>query len=445
MSLDNVMSMTVTVEDKTVSQPNFGTPLLFGYTTAWLDVLVKEYAAAGDMLTDGFLTTDALYQAALIVKSQSPCPDTFMIGRRITALTQTITVTPVINTVGFKYIGTVGGKAFSYTVTSGSGTMLTNIAIGIADAINALTVGVTATPVGTLVTIVNGTAGAVCDFNFGTTGAGANGTLVVTDVTTDSTTDAELPNIYADNPNWYGLLVIDSQSQATILRQASWTESVRRQSVAQTADTACLVSETTTDTMSELMDSSYLRTLCIYHRAIGGKEWLAAGWLAGALTTTPGSATMAFKAVAGVQFDVLQPSEEASIFAKNGNDYTNVGLPITYQGQSPGAQYGDITRFLDWTYATMRNDVLILLANNPKVPYTDTGADMVKSVIAGVIKQGQDAGGFATTPAATVTAPAVATVDPSLRAARILPDITWTATLAGAIHSLNPVTGIVSV
>jgi hypothetical protein len=441
MSLDTIMNLSITVESRSPTQAGFGTPLLFGYHTHTLDLRVKEYSQADDMLDDGFTTNDALYKAAQIVKSQNPAPDTFKIGRRVTPLTQVIKLTVINVTEGFKYKGTVGGKALSYTVLNGATT--TSVATALAAAINALAAGTTAVGVAAVITCTAGAAGAVIDFDFSGMPLAA---LTIEDATSDSTTDDELPAISAEDDDWYGLLVIDSSSKATGLHAAAWTEARRKLCVIQTADSAALSSIVTDDIMSSLKDSSYARTGCIYHRAIGGVEWLAAGWLAGALTTTPGAATMAFKAVPGVKVDKLLAGEESTILTKNGSHYTNTGgLAITFEGKSGAGEFMDTTHFSDWVYARMREAVLGALANNPKIPYTDAGVDIMRGLILSVIQAGITAGGFADTPAPTVTAPKVKDVAAANRISRILPDLNWTAQLAGAIHRLNPVQGRVSV
>jgi hypothetical protein len=69
---------------------------------------------------------------------------------------------------------------------------------------------------------------------------------------------------------------------------------------------------------------------------------------------------------------------------------------------------------------------------------------MIKSVLFAVLKDGIRAGGLSSDPAPEVTAPAVADVDSITKAGRILPDVKFTATLAGAIHNLE-ISGTLSV
>lgn len=441
MSLDTIMNLSITVESRAPTQVGFGTPLLLGYHTAWLDRRVKQYAQPDEMLDDGFTTSHPLYLLARVVKSQFPSPDVFKVGRRVTALTQRVELTVKTTTEGFKYTGTIGGKALSYTVLAAA--TVTTIATALASAITALAVGASATSAAGVVTVTTTTAGNVVDYNFAGLPESA---LEIKDTTVDTTTDDELPAINNEDDDWYGLLVADSTSTATALNVAAWIETQKKLAVVQTADSDNLDTLVTTSTMAELKDSSYARTGAIYHRAIGGNEWLAGGWLAGALTTTPGEATMAFKEVRGVSTDKLLSGQETAILANNGSHYTRVGgLPITFEGKSGSGEFMDTTRFIDWVYARMRETVLTALANNPKIPYTDGGVDIIRGLIMSVIQRGISAGGFAASPEPTVTAPLVKDVAAADRIARILPDIEWTAQLAGAIHRLTPVRGRVSV
>jgi len=436
MSLDTIMNLQITVDSRAPFEEGFGTPLLFGHHVAWVDRLVKEYADPDEMLDDGFDADHYLYRAAQIVKSQDPSPETFKIGRRVTPLTQTVEITPTITRQGFRYKGTIGGKALSYTV--GAAATPATIAAALGSVITDLGVGMTSAVEGDVLTL-SAEPGTVVDVDL-------ESGVHIRDVTEDTTTDNELPNIADEDFDFYGLLVLDSQSKATALNAAAWIETTRKILTIQSADTDILDGNVIDDTFSALRDSSYTRTNGVYHRAIGGREWLAAGWQAGRLTTQPGSDTWAFKEVSGVRPDALLQSHENAILAKNGSHYTRTGgLPITFEGKSGAGEYMDTIRFLDWVYARMRERVLFTLRNNPKIPFTDSGVDALRSAIMSVIQQGIDAGGFAAKPEPTVTAPLVRNVPAAQRINRTLPDVNWTAHLAGAVHRMTPVRGRVSV
>lgn len=136
--------------------------------------------------------------------------------------------------------------------------------------------------------------------------------------------------------------------------------------------------------------------------------------------------------------DVLSSGKVTAVLNKRGNVYTSVaGVSVTQFGKTFANEWIDTTRFIDWLRSELQIRVYALLINNQKIPYTDLGVDMIKSVIKAVLADGIRAGGLAADPAPEVSAPAVADVDSITKGDRILPDVTFTATLAGAIHTLE--------
>lgn len=437
MSLDSIVNITITVQGRAPEQRDVGTPMLVGFHTAWVSNRSREYEQADDMLDDGFTSSHYLYLAARAVKAQNPAPARFKIGRRATALTQTIDVTPTITTAGYVYSGTIGGEAWSVTVQSGD--LVADVCDDITAAINALTGSVaTATDATTKVTVAADVAGSFVEMTFG---PGVD----LLDVTTDTTTDDELAAIAAEDSDWYGVVVCDSQSKATALNVAGWVEAQKKIAIVQTADSNAADSVATTDTLSALKSAEYARTGGIYHRAIGGTEWLAAGWLAKQLAEPPGSATPAFKSVAGVSTDKLSTAQANAILAKNGSYYQAVGgLAITYEGKSGSGEFLDTTRFVDWQFFDMQDAVFGLFANAKKVPFTNTGVAMVTSVVGASLLRGVAAGGLSNDPSPVVSAPKVADVSAQNRINRRLPDVKFEATLAGGIHATT-IRGVIAV
>jgi hypothetical protein len=124
------------------------------------------------------------------------------------------------------------------------------------------------------------------------------------------------------------------------------------------------------------------------------------------------------------------------------------GINVTRQGYSATGEFLDVTHFVDFLFARIQETIFAALAqasaSGKKIPYTDTGVDTIRGLILAVLNRGITQGGLAASPAPVVTAPKVADVDPADRAARILPDVAFTATLAGAIHKTQ-IEGILSV
>lgn len=87
--------------------------------------------------------------------------------------------------------------------------------------------------------------------------------------------------------------------------------------------------------------------------------------------------------------------------------------------------------------------VYSIFVNSNKIPFTDPGIDAVKSAVLSALAAGINAGGLAKSPAPVVSAPSAAEVDAATKANRELPNVTFTCTLAGAIHTAD-VAGTVS-
>lgn len=432
------LNLRITVKSKSITRESFGVPLLFGYHEAWLSDFVREYSEAAELLDDGFDTDHYLYKAALKVKSQKPnAPKTFKIGRRETALTQIINITPTVTTVGYKHAGTVDDKAYAYTVLDGDD--LAAICTGVASAISALSVGVTADgSSGTEVVCTADDAGAVHSYEIG------KGSELL-DATTDTTTDNDLANVFDEDFNWYGLSVLDSGSKATGELVAETIEAYRKISTLQTADDECGDADEDEDLLSSLKDSNYERTGTIYHRKIGGSECLALAWMAGALTRTPGSDTWAFKSPTGVTIDKLKTGFESAILAKNGNVYDDE-QGHTWEGKTASGQYFDVIRGVDWLYSELVATVKLFFETNDKVPYTNDGAGLLGSAIENVLERASKAPYNLLDPATTAVEVGKIEDQSDLdRQARVFPAISAAPRLQGAIHTLDPLDILISV
>lgn len=71
--------------------------------------------------------------------------------------------------------------------------------------------------------------------------------------------------------------------------------------------------------------------------------------------------------------------------------------------------------------------------NSKKISYTSKGAAVLEAEIRRVLAEGIQVGGLADSPAPSVTIPNILNISSAVRATRVLPDITFTARLAGAI------------
>lgn len=432
--------------------------MIAAYHTAWTD-RIRYYSSVAALLTDGFTVNSPAYKAATAIMSQNPSVTQFAVGRRANKPQQTLTLTVTDATQGdvykFTLVGSDGSShPISYTVPGAATT--TTVATGILALITAIpsvaTIIGTATSAVNVITIAR-SDGLLTDVQGWMLGVAASPStmLQLADTTADPGIAADLAAIYAvDSINWYGLC-LDSNSALEIEAAAAWVEATGtggKLFACNNSDFPNVNNAVTTDVNSVLKAASYMKTnlqqnnsqlLC----------YAGAAMLGNRLPSNPGSDTWAYKTLKGVPADSPQTMTETFITTlknKNGNWYATVGgVNISFPGQSPQGEFSDIARFLDWLQANMQVDVFTLLASLPKVPYTDVGIDQVVATVKTRLKIGgsNQFGGLDLTRGYTVSAPTRAQVSTSDANNRNLSGVTFSAFLAGAIHTVT-VTGTVS-
>lgn len=442
MSLEDIVSVSITAQTTTVSRLGFGTPLIARFHNVFASV-VREYKALSVMTDDGWPATDPAVLIATKIASQNPKPASWKIGKRTTAFTQTLRLTPINTTDGFVYDFdiVVGITTTNINYVNGPAETVATIVTALQALIDAVA-GISASDDVTWVTITHDTAGDLADF---VRISEQPDDWQFADLTADPGIAADLAAIETVDPDgWYALL-LDSNSQAEVLAAAAWIEARKKIFLCNTSDTEVVDNVVTTDVMSDLQSFAYARTAIIYSQA-RLLNWSGAAWAGNRLPSDPGSSTWAFKTLAAVQVDSkLTGGQVAVIESKGGNVYRTIaGVNVTTFGITASGEFIDVTRFIDWLDARIKERIFGVLINNPKIPYTDVGVDLMRAQVLAQLNQGITVGGLAADPAPVVTAPAVADIDPADKAARILPDIFFQATLAGAIHQLV-ISGVLSV
>ena len=441
MSLEDIISVSITAQTTTVSRVGFGTPLIARAHSVIASV-VRAYTSLAAMTTDGWAATDPAVLMATKISSQNPKPPSWKVGKRASAFTQIATITPINFTEDYVYefdiIVGATTTTISYTVLAASSVAI--IVTALHALVNAVA-GITSSDDTTHLTVTTDTAGALVDY----VGFDEPDNFTFKDSTADPGLAADLTAIETVDPDgWYALL-LDSNSEAETLIAAAWIEARKKIFLTNTSDSEVVDNVVTTDIMSDLQGFAYARTACIYSQA-RLLNWTGAAWAGNRLPSDPGSSTWAFKTLAGVQVDGnLTDGQVAVIESKGGNVYRTIaGVNVTTFGITASGEYLDVTRFIDWLDARIKERIFGVLINNAKVPFTDSGVALMRAQVIAQLDQGITAGGLAADPTPIVTAPKVADVDPADKAARILPDIFFQATLAGAIHQIE-VSGVLSV
>jgi hypothetical protein len=261
--------------------------------------------------------------------------------------------------------------------------------------------------------------------------------LVFENMTEDPGIADDIDAIVDVDDAWYGI-TLDSCSDAETHAVAAWVEAAgMKLFVARTCDSDVLDAGSEEDIVSELHALAHARTLPMFSRN-RLLDYRDTALMARCLAADPGTLTWAFKTLTGIAVDTLTATEYNTLQTKGATTYTSIGgRSITYESKTPADEFLDVPHFIDWQHVEIQYDVFDLLATNDKLPYDDDSVAMATSTIETALLRGVKRSGLRKDPSPVVTGPLVKDVPVGTRAARRLPDIAFTAELAGAIHQIT--------
>jgi hypothetical protein len=257
-----------------------------------------------------------------------------------------------------------------------------------------------------------------------------------------TTLATDLDAINLENDAWYALYTLYN-SDGYVKAAADWIESVKKIYIADLSN-----SETATlangggDTADDIQTSAYSRTAVLYHP--NPSEMAGAAWLGTRLPYDPGSETWKFASPSAVDPVTTTSTHRVNLRAKAANTLQTVGgRNIFWEGTMADGGFIDTVRGLDWLEDDMLAGVFGALASATKIPYTNAGVALIVNEIRASLERAIDAGILSDDPKPTVTAPLVADIADADKGVRLLPDVKFTCTLAGAVHKVQ-IIGVVS-
>ncbi len=440
MALSDIVNVSITTVDPGVTQAGFGTVLIFAHHTKWTTELVREYSSLTGLAGDGFTATEAngVYRAAQALLSQNPRVTKFKVGRRTTGSTQKLKITPTVqNSAVYSFIvKTPAGVEYTVSYTSDGSATAAEIITALETAVEAIAGSIL---VGTNDTTYLTVDAAAANTFYGFSDFTSN--LTFEDVTADASCSAQLDAIKLEDPDFYGI-VSTSRGNPEITVIAAWAEAQEKLFFFSTNQTTGK-SATTGNIGKTLKDLSYARSAGMWND--NWRDFPEAAFSGRLLPYDPGSETWKFKTLSGATVDSFTETELGNMRSNNLNHYfTLAGRNITAEGKVASGEFIDVVRFRDWVKARIQERVFGLLASEIKVPFTDIGAAMVQAQVESVMQDGLEAGGIAPDPKPVVSVPLVSEVSAQDKSDRNLPDVTFTFTLAGAIHATE-VSGTISV
>lgn len=344
-----------------------------------------------------------------------------------------------------EYVVTINGIENKYTSTPNVQNN-EDISTALVSVINTASLGVTATDnldgtfellSDTLVSFTLAVSEIILSKQFG---------LIIDPFVASGVVTDDLDAIENVNSDWYALASTD-RTKSVVLAIAVWVEARLKIFGTASSDSVIIDSAAGVDVTSiaySFNSLGYIRNFVMYHQD-ADSDYPECAWFGRVLPTTPGSVTWKFKTLSSISYSNLTSNQSTNARNKKANTYEFIGgVGITREGTMGQGEFIDIIRGVDWLTARIQEFVYALLVNSDKVPYTNAGIAAVEAEVRRALELGVSNNFIADDPVYTVSVPRASAVSPADKAARILRDVDFTATLAGAIHAVD-INGTVSV
>lgn len=268
---------------------------------------------------------------------------------------------------------------------------------------------------------------------------------LATSVTNDDIADA-LDTLRDSHDDWY-YLILAAATDAQITAIAAWAAAtvLSRQDLAagQKEAEKLLVAQTATKTLA-LTDAQAF----ICYNPDAANSFMHAAWVGRMLGYYPQAVTWKWKDISGVAAVDVDATALGTILANHVNTYVN-NHKRNYMrdGVCADGEFIDVVIGRWQIKQAMRAAITNLMVDTDDVPYDDTGFAMVAAAVISALNGAAENGIIRTIdnrPQFTVTIPRYADATEAQIAQRIMPDITWHATLRGGVHGVS-VTGTLSI
>lgn len=437
MALTDIVSVNISISDATPKAIEFNTPLIVA-KAPYLGSRLYNASPVGlaAMVTDGFNTYDRAYKLLSALAAQTGGAGKAYVRARTTQQSHTIRFIPDITktAVGFVIEFDISYQGVTSTI---SYTVATNTVDAIIDGVEALIdasaaglAGITTTPSGGVATHLDLIADVAGDF-IELDGFGPE--VILKDQSADGSLAAQLAAAEVELGEAYYGLLIDGFSETEGNLARAHAEANRKICLLLCADDEIATDTSSpTDLATDALAAN--RTGVAFTRHMSSSQHAALmGLMFG---KTPGSATWRHKRLAGVSADVLTATEEGVLLGKRALSYTSKrGIALTDSGRAGSGRPFDITHGVDKLQADIETSVLLVFANNDKVPYNQTGLAQIKAAIEGPLAAAEAAG--LVEPGWFVEMPSLADISDADKGNRTLPDVHFSGVFTGAIESVT--------
>lgn len=444
MPLSDHVSLTITQDSVGIARAGFGVPLILSVNAAWAE-RVRSYTSEAAVAAD-FVTTSPEYLAAAAMFAQTPHPEKILIGRAVGKPTQRYTLSVAAVRNSYTYSIKVRGQGVTTTTVSytSDGTATDAEIVGnLVSGLNAVTgKNFTASGASSPFTVTGDAPGNWFSLEVSNI---ADLSIQQDHAEPATTLATDLNAIKAENNTWYALYTLYN-SVAYVTAAMTWVESNKKIYTPDVNDSnaATLVEASGVDVLDDIDEQNLTRTAGLYYREPA--NMYGARLLGRFLPADPGSITAAYKTLAGAVADTtLTDTHKTNLSDRQASYYkSEAGVDFNWDGKVGDSSilFLDVRRDLDWLEDDMAKGVFGALVANDKLPFTDEGVAVIEAEVRASLRRAEALGIIAS--GWTVTVPKVSSISASNKALRLLPDVKFAATLAGAIHKVN-ITGVVSV
>ncbi|WP_408956230.1 DUF3383 family protein [Natroniella sp. ANB-PHB2] len=261
----------------------------------------------------------------------------------------------------------------------------------------------------------------------------------------EGTIGDELDNLVTENDDFYWVGVA-SREDNDIQDVADWSSANGRVFIGQ-PDWQSSVEDI--ETLMDNFDSDRIAIFAHDGGPAGDEPAFDGGVLGYFAPLNIGDYTFKWQTINGVPRTSYSTTDISNLTNEdvNANTYRRKsGVNYVIEGVASDGSFLDIRVIKDWLQARLEEDILQLMTGDLKIAYDSSGIDQIESVIRarlknafnnGIIAQDEDG-----EPMFSIDTPTRDDVPTNDRANRILPDVEFELTLAGAIHEVE-VTGVI--
>lgn len=432
-TIEDVVDVVITLGSRPITQTGFETPLILASHNVFSD-RIATYTGLDSVLEAGFAAGSGVYELAARMFAGNAAPSTIKVGRRgFTSYTYTVDGSVAEgDVVSINLI--VDGNSFTTSYTLAAAEDDTDAAAAIQAAIEGNGT------VGPLVVATDNLDGTITIAPTATeslsVGAGSNSSVTTTASENVATALAAIADVDGD---WF-FITSDTRVEQDVLDIAEYAEAGKRMYITSTQE-ADVITSSTSDIVSQLQDLQYDNTFVLVSQ--NANTEFGEGAIVGARAGfVPGSGTLHGSTLPGVTVANYTRTQSEFAQGKNGNIYAFIaGVGFLLEGKMVSGQYFDVIRGALYLEARMEEDLFQLIKSKAdqgsKVPFTDSGIAMVAGVMFKRLTQSVDEGFLASDPAPVVIRPLASSISAVDKANRLLPNVPFEATLAGAIHTVT--------